>query len=90
MHNRARVYGQVLITRRNHPLFGQSVEIIRDEFRRLRVRLPDGGSALLPRDWTDAAGDNGAAPGDGPARVLTESAARQLTSLVRLLQARRE
>ena len=45
----------------------------RDDFRRLRVRLPDGGPALLPRDWTDAAGDNGAAPGDGPARVLTES-----------------
>lgn len=47
---------QVKLTRRHHPLEGQTLEVLRDGRAQLIVRLSDGTSMRVPRRWTDIDG----------------------------------
>jgi hypothetical protein len=46
----------VKITRRHHPLQGQTFDVLQTGRRQLVVRALDGIAMTLPRGWTDADG----------------------------------
>jgi hypothetical protein len=80
---------QVRITSQPHPLYGQSVEVLRRRRQNSEthwiVRLPDGTAAQIPSSWTDHPA------GQAPIETLqsgsraTPEALRKLISLVECL-----
>ena len=44
------------MTRRHHPLEGQTFEVLKVGKKDLLVQLRDGSTIKLPRSWTDADG----------------------------------
>ena len=46
----------VTITRRHHPLVDQQFEVLMDGNERIVIRLNDGTSMQIPREWTSAEG----------------------------------
>jgi hypothetical protein len=57
---------RVKITRRHHPLEGQTLEVLRGGQIHIVVRPPDGTPMRVPRAWTDA---DGAPPQNSVERV---------------------
>jgi hypothetical protein len=79
---------RVTVTRANHPLQGQQLEVLRATKEYISVRNPDGAPMAVPRAWTDADGiPSGAAPGR-PRAIFTVDALRALAELVEALQRR--
>ncbi|MBN2840219.1 MAG: hypothetical protein JXP37_04600, partial [Coriobacteriia bacterium] len=75
---------RVTITRRHHPFEGKSFAVVMPGPRQIVVRLDDGSTMRVPREWTDA---DGALP-DGPEHVFTVDALRALGELIALLAQR--
>jgi len=48
---------RVTVTRRHHPLQGQSLAVVSRGRTQIVVRLGDGTSMRMPRGWTDVDGD---------------------------------
>ena len=70
-----------VIIRRHHPLQGQEFEVLIEGKNHLSIRLRDGSSMRIPRDWTDVDGKaNEGEPAIGS--ILTSEAIRELTELV--------
>ena len=44
------------ITRRYHPLAGEQFDVLMDGNERIVIRLKDGTSMRIPREWTSAEG----------------------------------
>jgi hypothetical protein len=70
---------RVKITRRHHPLEGQTLEVLRGGQIHIVVRPPDGTPMRVPRAWTDA---DGAPPQNSVERVFSVDAMRELIQLV--------
>ena len=72
---------QVTVVRRHHPLQGEQFEVLIDGKNYLAIRLRDGSSMRIPRDWTDV--DGKSIEGE-PAfsATLTSEAIRELIELV--------
>ena len=70
-----------VIIRRHHPLQGQKFEVLMEGKNYLAIRLRDGSSMRIPRDWTDV---DGKAIEREPAfsATLTSEAIRELIDLV--------
>jgi hypothetical protein len=69
-----------MITRRHHPVRGQTFEVLRGGRRTLVVRGPEGRVMRLPRSWTDA---DGVVPEhDSEGSVFDVEALRELTELI--------
>lgn len=90
-HNRyyhcvTRTPSEVKVTRRHHPLQGQSLEVLHTGPRQLVVRAPDGLPMRLPRAWTDA---DGATEAVAEGAVFSVDAIRALVERVEALQRRR-
>jgi hypothetical protein len=47
----------VVIIRRHHPLQGRRFEVLNEGKKHLAIRLEDGSSMRIPRDWTDVDGN---------------------------------
>ena len=78
---------EITITRRHHPLQGQTFKVVRGGPRELVIQAVDGVVMRLPRGWTDADGvTQGAADADA---VFTVEAIRALVELVEALRGRR-
>ncbi len=77
----------VTITRRHHPLQGQTFAVVRGGPRELVIRAVDGVVMRLSRAWTDA--DGGTQVDAGPDAVFTVEAIRALVELVEALRGRR-
>jgi Family of unknown function (DUF5372) len=76
----------VRITRRHHPLEGQTFAVVRDGPRELVIRAVGDVVMRVPRAWTDA---DGVTPADaGPDAVFTVEAIRALVELVEALRGR--
>jgi hypothetical protein len=76
----------VTVTRRHHPLRGQSFEIFREGRNDLTVWLADGSRILMPRCWTDADGAREESP--VLLTVFTVDSLRDLIVLVDALKRR--
>jgi hypothetical protein len=76
----------VTVTRRHHPLRGQSLEVFREGRNDLTVWLADGSRILMPRSWTDADGAREAS--SVRLTVFTVDALRALIVLVDALTRR--
>ena len=79
---------EVRITRRHHPLQGQTFAVVRGGPRELVIRAVDGVVMRLPRAWTDA--DGLTSGGAGADAVFTVEAIRALVELVEALRGRRD
>jgi hypothetical protein len=77
----------VKITRRHHPLQGQTFDILQTGRRQLVVRALEGIAMRLPRAWTDA--DGASAETSEPDAVFSVDAIRALLEIVEALQRRR-
>ena len=55
-HNFENTPERITITRRHHPLQGQGFSVLKGGRKVLTIRLSDGTSTRVPRDWTDADG----------------------------------
>ncbi len=75
------------ITRRHHPLQGQTFDILQTGRRQLVVRALDGVAMRLPRGWTDA--DGAPAETNEPDAFFSVDAIRALLEIVEALQRRR-
>ncbi len=74
------------LTRRHHPLLGQTFEVLQAGPRQLLVRGLDGLATRLPRSWTDA---DGARSESGVAEeVFSVEAIRALLEMVEALSRR--
>ena len=70
----------VVIVRRHHPLQGREFEVLMEGKNYLAIRLRDGSSMKIPRDWTDVDGKaNESEPAIGS--ILTSEAIRELIEL---------
>ena len=78
---------RVKVTRRNHPLYDQELEVLNAGKQVLVVRLADGSPMKMPRAWTDA---DGAGPAQEPTllSVFTNEALRELLNLLKALRNR--
>lgn len=73
------------ITRRHHPLLGQQFAVLIEGRKQLAIRLPDGTSMRIPRNWTDMDGE----PVDeAPSvdMVFTTQALRELIDLIEVIK----
>ena len=77
---------EIRITRRHHPLQGQTFTVVRDGPRELVIRAVDGVVMRVPRAWTDA--DGVTVTDAGPDAVFTVDAIRALVDLVAALRGR--
>jgi hypothetical protein len=77
----------VKITRRHHPLQGQTFDILQTGQSQLVVRALDGVAMRLPRGWTDA--DGAPAETNEPDAVFSVDAIRALLEIVEALQRRK-
>ena len=79
---------RVTITRRHHPLQGETFDVLMEGDQRIVIRLANGAPMRIPRWWTDADG----AP-DSPApdrtRTFTVDSLRALICVVEGLQQQR-
>ena len=75
----------VTITRRHHPLEGQTFAVVRGGPREVVIRAVDGVVMRLPRGWTDV---DGVTHGAAAAAVFTVEAIRALVALVEALRER--
>ncbi len=73
---------RVAVVRRHHPLQGQGFEVLIEGKKHLAIRLRDGTSMRIPRDWTDV---DGKSVEGKPAvsSVLTSESIRKLIELVK-------
>ena len=78
---------EITVIRRHHPLEGEQLEVLAERGRGLDVRLSDGTSMRIPRDWTDADGSPPGQPLTSEA-VYSVKAVRELIELVRALRDR--
>jgi hypothetical protein len=69
----------VTIIRRHHPLRGQLFEVLQGGRERITIRLQDGTSMRIPRDWTDADGDTGSGQVES---IFTAESLRRMLELV--------
>ena len=74
------------MTRRHHPLEGQTLEILKGGRKDLLVQLRDGSAIRLPRSWTDA--DGATVPDSCPATIFTVASVRELAALLDALKQR--
>ena len=74
------------MTRRHHPLEGQTFEVLKGGKKDLLVQLRDGSTIKLPRSWTDA--DGATALESSPAAVFTLASVRELAALLDALRQR--
>jgi len=77
---------QVTITRRHHPLKGQTFDVLQTGPQQLVVRVPGGLAMRLPRAWTDA--DGLPAETSDPDAVFSVDAIRALLEIVEALHRR--
>jgi hypothetical protein len=77
---------QIRITRRHHPLLGKELAVCIGGDHHLVVRLADGSTMRVPRDWTDADGLDVQEQVQGTARVFSIEALRELIAVVDGLQ----
>ena len=78
---------RVKITRRHHPLQGQTFDILQTGRHQLVVRAGGGLAMRLPRAWTDA--DGAPAAASEPDAVFSVDAIRALVEIVEALRRRR-
>ncbi len=76
---------RVTITRRHHPLQGQSFEVLMEGRERLTVALSDGTSMRILRQWTDADGVDTTEAREG---IYTTESLRRLIALIEALAGR--
>jgi hypothetical protein len=76
----------VTITRRHHPLKGQTFDVLQTGPRQLVVRALGGLAMTVPRAWTDA--DGAPAEGNEPEAVFSVDAIRALLEIVEALHRR--
>jgi hypothetical protein len=76
----------IRITRRHHPLLGQTFPVVRDGPRELVIRAGDGVVMRVPRAWTDV--DGVTATDVGSDAVFTVEALRALVELIAALRGR--
>jgi len=76
---------RVTITRRHHPLQGQSFEVLMEGKQHLTVALSDGTSMRILRQWTNADGIDASDAREG---IYTTESLRRLLLLVDALQSR--
>jgi hypothetical protein len=71
----------VTVTRRHHPLEGQQFDVLMEGKQRLTLRINDGSTMRIPRQWTDADGVDTDQP---PVRegIYTTESLRRLFSLI--------
>ena len=75
----------VTVTRRHHPLHGQTLDLVKRGRTQVVVRVADGTTMRLPCAWTDVGGD----PAEHASEmVFTADALRALLDLVDALRAR--
>ena len=74
------------ITRRHHPLQGQTFDVLHTGRHQLVVRALDGLAMRLPRAWTDA--DGAPAETGEPDAVFSVDAIRALLEIVEALHRR--
>jgi hypothetical protein len=82
----------VTIIHPHHPLKGQKLELIRvlrEPNSRLIVKLPDGASTHLERDWTDYAQLSGAVALPDSTHLLQIEGLRELIKMVDQTRSRR-
>jgi hypothetical protein len=77
---------ELRLIRRHHPLFGQTLELVRGGRHKLVVRTTTGRTMQIPRSWTDADGASGQSESDQS--VFTVEAIRDLTELLSALRKR--
>jgi hypothetical protein len=69
------------VVRRYHPLQGEQFEVLIDGKNNLAIRLRDGSSMRIPRDWTDV--DGKAIEGKpSVSSILISETVRELIELV--------
>ncbi len=78
---------RIEITRRHHPLRGQQFDVLKGGPERITIRMSDGASMYISRDWTDA---DGAQPDDTHQHdgYFTVESLRRLLSLLEMFSAR--
>jgi hypothetical protein len=75
----------VTVTRRHHPLHGQTLDVVKRGRTQIVVRLGNGTSMRLPSAWTDV---DGPPPQHITDTVFTADAVRAIVDLVDALRAR--
>jgi hypothetical protein len=75
----------VTVTRRHHPLQGQSLEVVKRGRTQIVVRLGNGTSMRMPSTWTDVDGAPSQHTSDS---IFTAEALRELLGLVDALRTR--
>ena len=69
------------MVRRHHPLQGEQFEVLINGKNQLAIRLRDGSSMRIPREWTDV--DGKAIEGEpAVSSILTSESIRELVELV--------
>ena len=81
------VPSKIAVIRRHHPLQGRELEVVSGGKASIVVRLADGSSMKLPREWTDADGATECQELGGDSRFCL-AGLRELLQLVEALNRR--
>jgi len=84
-YNSSSARSQVRLVKRHHPLEGQDFDVIRVRGKQVDVRLADGSSMRVPRQWTNV---DGPPPSPHAERVFTLEALLEVIELVSALRRR--